>query len=249
MVAPARTSFPKSEISVLLLENIHASADELFGARGEGWKIERASAALREGELIERIRDVHVLGIRSKTRVTPAVLAEARRLLAIGAFCIGTNQIALDHGRGRGVPAFNAPFSNTRSVAEMILAEIVVLSRQLFDRSHEVHAGTWKKIATGCHEVRGKTLGIVGLGTFLVRRATKLGSFLIDAAYWVFVTHLIWIGLAVMLLRNAAIMPELKMLIVALFSAAMSLATYIPLRRTKVGRWLGSTAPAPGYTP
>lgn len=93
------------------------------------------------------------------------------------------------------------------------------------------------------------SLGIVGLGTLLVRRATKLGSFLIDAAYWVFITHLIWIGLGVMLLRNVAIAPELKMLIVAIFSGAMSLATYIPLRRTKVGRWLGSTAPAPGYTP
>jgi len=147
---------------VLLLENIHPSAVELLA--GEGFQVERASGALPEAELIERIRDVHLLGIRSKTRVTPAVLDEARRLLAVGAFCIGTNQIALDHGRGRGVPAFNAPFSNTRSVAEMILAEIVVLSRQLFDRSHEVHAGTWKKIATGCHEVRGKTLGIVGYG-------------------------------------------------------------------------------------
>lgn len=93
------------------------------------------------------------------------------------------------------------------------------------------------------------SLGIVGLSTLLVRRATKLGAFLIDAAYWVFITHLIWIGLGVMLLRNVAIAPELKMVIVALFSAAMSLGTYAPLRRTKVGRWLGSTAPARGYTP
>jgi D-3-phosphoglycerate dehydrogenase len=164
MVAPARTSFPKSEISVLLLENIHASADELFGARGEGWKIERASAALREGELIERIRDVHVLGIRSKTRVTPAVLAEARRLLAIGAFCIGTNQIACDAAAHAGVPVFNAPYSNTRSVAELVLAEIVFLARQLGDRVREVHGGRWRKVSAGCHEVRGKTLGIIGYG-------------------------------------------------------------------------------------
>ncbi len=160
--APARTSFPKSEISVLLLENIHTSADELFGP--EGWKIERASAALREGELIERIRDVHVLGIRSKTRVTPAVLDEARRLLAIGAFCIGTNQVALSAAARAGVPVFNAPYSNTRSVAEMVLAEVVFLSRQLGDRVREVHAGRWRKVSANCHEVRGKTLGIVGYG-------------------------------------------------------------------------------------
>ena len=160
--APARTSFPKSEISVLLLENIHTSADELFGP--EGWKIERAPAALREAELIERIRDVHVLGIRSKTRVTPAVLAEARRLLAIGAFCIGTNQVAVDAAARAGVPVFNAPYSNTRSVAEMVLAEVVFLSRQLGDRVREVHAGRWRKVSAHCHEVRGKTLGIVGYG-------------------------------------------------------------------------------------
>ncbi len=156
------TSFPKSEIKVLLLENVHRSADELFG--GEGFRIERVSGALKEDELIERVRDVHVLGIRSKTRVTARVLDEARRLLSVGAFCIGTNQIDLAHANRRGVPVFNAPFSNTRSVAEMILAETVVLSRQLFDRSREVHDGTWKKIATHCHEIRGKTLGIIGYG-------------------------------------------------------------------------------------
>jgi D-3-phosphoglycerate dehydrogenase len=156
------TSFPKNEIKVLLLENIHSSATELFG--NEGFQVERAGGALREAELIERVRDVHVLGIRSKTQITPAVLAEARRLLALGAFCIGTNQVALADANLRGVPVFNAPFSNTRSVAEMILAEVIVLSRQLFDRSREVHDGTWKKVAAGCHEVRGKTLGIVGYG-------------------------------------------------------------------------------------
>ncbi|HVV81819.1 MAG TPA: phosphoglycerate dehydrogenase [Kofleriaceae bacterium] len=162
MVTPAPTSFPKAAIKVLLLENIHPSAVELFAA--EGFQVERVTGALPEAELVERMRDVHLVGLRSKTRITPRALDEARRLLAVGAFCIGTNQIALAHAEARGVPAFNAPFSNTRSVAEMILAEIVVLSRQLFDRSREVHAGTWKKLATGCHEVRGKTLGIVGYG-------------------------------------------------------------------------------------
>jgi D-3-phosphoglycerate dehydrogenase / 2-oxoglutarate reductase len=156
------TSFPKSEIKVLLLENVHPSAVELFG--GEGFQVERAPGALSEEELVARVRDVHLLGIRSKTQVTPRVLDAARRLLALGCFCIGTNQVALGHANGRGVPVFNAPFSNTRSVAEMILAEVVVLSRQLFDRSREVHDGVWRKAATGCHEVRGRTLGIVGYG-------------------------------------------------------------------------------------
>lgn len=156
------TSFPKNEIKVLLLENVHPSAVELFG--GEGFQVERVSGALKEADLVEKVRDVHVLGIRSKTQVTPRVLDEARRLLALGAFCIGTNQVALGRANSRGVPVFNAPFSNTRSVAEMILAEVIVLSRQLFDRSREVHDGTWKKMAANCHEIRGKTLGIVGYG-------------------------------------------------------------------------------------
>jgi len=156
------TSFPKSEIKVLLLENIHLSAKELFAA--DGFQVELLSKALPEDELVERVRDAHVLGIRSKTRITPRVLAEARRLLAVGAFCIGTNQIALRDANGRGVAAFNAPFSNTRSVAEMTLAEIVFLARQLGDRSREVHDGQWRKVATDCHEVRGKTIGIIGYG-------------------------------------------------------------------------------------
>jgi D-3-phosphoglycerate dehydrogenase len=156
------TSFPKDQIKVLLLENIHASAHEIF--RGEGFHVETMPGALKEAELIEKIRDVHVLGIRSKTRVTPAALAEARRLLALGCFCIGTNQVALKDANNRGTPVFNAPFSNTRSVAEMILAEIVFLARQLGDRTIEVHKGQWRKVSAGCHEVRGKTLGIVGYG-------------------------------------------------------------------------------------
>src|SRR5947208_4139811 len=123
MSEPAVTSFPKSEIKVLLLENIHASAHELFKA--EGFHVEAVAGALKEKELIEKIKDVHVLGIRSKTQVRQSAIMEARRLLAIGAFCIGTNQIDLDCANKRGVVVFNAPFSNTRSVAEMILAQVV----------------------------------------------------------------------------------------------------------------------------
>jgi D-3-phosphoglycerate dehydrogenase / 2-oxoglutarate reductase len=159
-VAP--TSFPKSEIKILLLENIHPVAAEVF--RAEGFQVETTRAALPEAELVQRVRDVHVLGIRSKTQVTPAVLAEANRMLAVGAFCIGTNQIALGPANRRGVPAFNAPFSNTRSVAELMLAEVVMLSRHLGDRLREVHDGRWRKVAAGSHEVRGRTIGIVGYG-------------------------------------------------------------------------------------
>ena len=156
------TSFPKGEIKILLLENVHPVAVEAF--RAEGFQVDVVKSALPEDELAARVRDVHVLGIRSKTQVTPRVLDEARRMLTVGAFCIGTNQIALTHAGRAGIPVFNAPFSNTRSVAELIIAEIVMLSRHLGDRSREVHDGRWRKVAVGSHEVRGRTLGIVGYG-------------------------------------------------------------------------------------
>ncbi len=158
----SETSFPKSEIKILLLENVHPVATEAF--RAHGFQVETVKGALPEAELIGRVRDAHILGIRSKTQVTPAVLDEARRLLAVGAFCIGTNQVSSAHANRCGVPVFNAPFSNTRSVAELILAEVVMLSRHLGDRSREVHEGRWQKVAVGSHEVRGRTIGIVGYG-------------------------------------------------------------------------------------
>jgi len=156
------TSFPKDQIKVLLLENIHPSAQELLAT--EGFQVELLSKALPEDELARRVADVHLLGIRSKTQVTARVLDEARRLLSLGCFCIGTNQVDLKHANGRGVAVFNAPFSNTRSVAELVLAEVVMLARQLGDRSREVHEGKWRKVAVACHEIRGKTLGIIGYG-------------------------------------------------------------------------------------
>ena len=110
------------------------------------------------------IRDVHVLGIRSKTKVTARVLSHARHLLAIGCFCIGTNQVNLPEAANRGIAVFNSPFSNSRSVAELVIAEIIALARQLADRSMEMHQGRWNKVSSGCWEVRGKTLGIVGYG-------------------------------------------------------------------------------------
>ncbi len=109
-------------------------------------------------------RDVHVIGIRSKTKLTARVLREARNLIVIGCFCIGTNQVDLKYAAEHGLAVFNSPFSNSRSVAELVIAEIVVLARQLGDRSHELHNGTWNKVSTGCWEVRGKTLGIIGYG-------------------------------------------------------------------------------------
>ncbi len=151
-------------LNVLLLENIHAVAENALIEAG--CSVKRVNSALKEDELIAALEGVHVLGIRSKTNVTKKVLEspQARSLLAVGAFCIGTNQIALEPAMRRGVCVFNAPFSNTRSVAEMVIAEIIMLSRQLGDRNNELHQGVWRKIATGSKEVRGKTLGVVGYG-------------------------------------------------------------------------------------
>lgn len=157
------TSFPKSEIKILLLENVHQSAHEIF--KGQGFQIEAIPRALKEDELVAKLSEgVHLLGIRSKTHVTKRALEAGKRLLSIGAFCIGTNQIDLEAAKKAGVPVFNAPFSNTRSVAELVICEIVMLARQLGDRSREVHEGKWRKIATSSYEIRGKTLGIIGYG-------------------------------------------------------------------------------------
>jgi D-3-phosphoglycerate dehydrogenase len=149
-------------IKILLLENIHPTAHEML--RAEGFVVEGMSQALKGDELKKKLQGVHILGIRSKTQVTREILEAAPGLLSVGCFCIGTNQVDLVTANHRGIPVFNAPFSNTRSVAELIIAEIIMLARQLGDRSREVHAGNWKKTATSCYEIRGKTLGIVGYG-------------------------------------------------------------------------------------
>lgn len=158
---PASTP-PAAPTKILLLENIHPSADESL--REGGVVIERRGGALKEDELVRALAGVHLLGIRSKTHVTERVLEAAPDLLGVGCFCIGVNQVDLAAANRRGVPVFNAPFSNTRSVAEMVIGEIIALARQLGDRSREVHAGRWRKVASGCFEVRGKTLGVVGYG-------------------------------------------------------------------------------------
>ncbi len=159
---PMTLSYPKNRIKVLLLENPDARAAELF--RQEGYQVEQVTGALDEEELIARIEGVSILGIRSKTNVTERVLAAANRLIAIGAFCIGTNQIDLPAAMRRGVAVFNAPFSNTRSVVELTLAELIVLARRIPEKNPKMHAGEWDKSAQGAFEVRGKTLGIIGYG-------------------------------------------------------------------------------------
>ncbi len=158
----AVTADPKKEIKVLLLENVSTTAQEIFAA--EGFSVEALKGSISSEELARKCADIDVLGIRSKTQVTEEALTAGKRLLTVGCFCIGTNQVDLQAANKRGVPVFNAPFSNTRSVAEMMIAEIIALARQLGDRSREVHEGKWRKVATDCYEVRGKTLGIVGYG-------------------------------------------------------------------------------------
>ena len=163
-------------VRVLLLEQIHPDAAALLG--GVGFEVESLDRALDEDELIERIGTVTLLGIRSKTQVTQRVLDAAPALMSVGAFCIGTNQIDLHAAAEHGVTVFNAPFSNTRSVVELAIAEIVALTRRLADKNALMHAGVWDKSADGAHEVRGRTLGIVGygnIGTQLSVLAEDLG--------------------------------------------------------------------------
>lgn len=159
---PRRERYPKSKIRVLLLENIHPNALRLF--ESEGYQIETHKKSLSEAELCEKIERVQILGIRSKTQITTAVIKAAKQLQAVGAFCIGTNQVDLKSAASRGIAVFNAPYSNTRSVVELVLCEIIALQRRLFEKSTQMHAGHWDKSAQGATEVRGKTLGIIGYG-------------------------------------------------------------------------------------
>ncbi|WP_299681779.1 phosphoglycerate dehydrogenase [uncultured Tenacibaculum sp.] len=159
---PRNISYPKNRIKMLLLENIHADAYEKF--TNDGFTVETVGRSLSEEELIEKLQDVHVIGIRSKTQITKKVIENAPRLLAVGAFCIGTKQIDLDACKENGIVVFNAPYSNTRSVVELAIGEIIMLMRSVFQRSTEIHNGEWNKTAQGSKEVRGKKLGIVGYG-------------------------------------------------------------------------------------
>jgi D-3-phosphoglycerate dehydrogenase len=159
----AKFSLAKDKIKVLLLEGVNDSAVELFHATGYA-NLERLPKALDAGALREAVKGVHILGIRSRTQLTPEIFAAADRLIAVGCFSVGTNQVDLGAARAQGVPVFNAPFSNTRSVAELVIGEIVMLLRRILPRSIAAHDGGWDKSATDSREVRGKTLGIVGYG-------------------------------------------------------------------------------------
>jgi D-3-phosphoglycerate dehydrogenase len=161
-VIPQATSYPCERIKILLLENVHLNGIKLL--QDEGYTVETVKGSMSEDELCAKIKDVTILGIRSKTQITKKVLDHAPRLMAIGAFCIGTNQIDLDAATRACICVFNAPYSNTRSVVEMVIGEIIMLLRKVISKNNNLHQGVWDKSADYCYEVRNKKLGIVGYG-------------------------------------------------------------------------------------
>jgi len=161
-IPAAATSYPLNKIRVALFEGVHARAAKTL--RAAGYTVETFAGAATGNEAIERAAEAHIVGIRSRSQLREPFFARASKLWAIGCFCIGTDQVDLESAASRGVAAFNAPFANTRSVAELTIAECVALSRRLFERSALLHQGAWRKSSTGAHEVRGRTLGIVGYG-------------------------------------------------------------------------------------
>jgi D-3-phosphoglycerate dehydrogenase len=157
------TSYPKQKIKILLLENISSKAVQAFENAGYV-TVKQVAGALSEKELIKAVKDVHIIGIRSKTQLTANVLANAPKLLAVGCFCIGTNQVDMKAAKENGVAVFNAPYSNTRSVAELVMGLMVMLIRKVSDKNMAAHQGKWLKDAKGSFELRGKTVGIIGYG-------------------------------------------------------------------------------------
>jgi len=165
MASSSTTSYPKDKIKILFLENISEAAIRAF--RDAGYSdIKKISGALSEDQLIQEIKNVHMIGIRSKTQITERVLQHAEKLQAIGCFCIGTNQVNLAAARKRGVVVFNAPYSNTRSVAELVIGASIILIRKILDKNKAAHEGIWNKDAKGSFELRGKKLGIIGYGNY-----------------------------------------------------------------------------------
>lgn len=163
MAEKKTTSYPKEKIKILFLENISKAATKKFTDAGY-ISVKQIPGALSESDLIKEIKDVHLLGIRSKSKITEAVLNNAPKLQAIGCFCIGVNQVNLSTATKKGVTVFNAPYSNTRSVAELVIASSIMLIRKIPDKNKAAHEGIWLKDSTGSHELRGKTLGIIGYG-------------------------------------------------------------------------------------
>lgn len=159
----SKTSYPKDKIKILLLEGIHPAAEKIFHENGYR-NIESLPSSLSEKELVKKIPGAHLLGIRSKTKLTKNVFASADKIIAAGAFCIGTNQVDLNTATENGIAIFNSPYSNTRSVAEIVIAHCINLMRRVIEKNNATHMGQWLKSSKGCYEVRGKTLGIIGYG-------------------------------------------------------------------------------------
>src|SRR5258708_31754308 len=162
-MAADKTSYPKEKVRILFLENISDAAVKNFRQNGYV-KVDKITKALTEDQLIQEIKDVHILGIRSKTQITKNVLDAAKKLQAIGCFCIGVNQVDLKSATKNGVVVFNAPYSNTRSVAELVIGLSIMLIRRIPDKNKAAHEGIWMKESKGSYELRGKTLGIIGYG-------------------------------------------------------------------------------------
>ena len=217
-----KTSLDKAKIKVVLLEGVHPSAIDAFQANGYSW-IENHPKSLPPAELKAALADAYIVGIRSATNLTADLFEQAEKLVCVGCFCIGTNQVDLDAAEKLGVPVFNAPFSNTRSVAELVLAEAIMLTRGIPARNAAAHRGKWIKTATGSHEIRGKCLGIVGYGHI----GTQVGV-LAEAAGMQVVYYDIESKLA---LGNARAMPTLD----ALLEAADVVTLHVPETQLTAG--------------
>ncbi|MFP8967893.1 phosphoglycerate dehydrogenase [Pokkaliibacter sp. CJK22405] len=182
-------SLDKSKIKILLLEGVHQSALDMFHSQGYT-NIEYHKGSLPEEQLLESIRDAHFIGIRSRTQLTEQVLEQAQKLVAVGCFCIGTNQVNLDAALARGIAVFNAPYSNTRSVAELVLAEIIMLMRGIPEKNIVCHRGGWQKSAENSYEIRGKKLGIIGYGSIGTQLSVMAESMGMQVFYYDVVTKL-----------------------------------------------------------
>ena len=175
-------SYPKEKIHVLLLENVDEVAKKTFVE--EGYKVETISSSLNEKELIEKIKNVSIIGIRSKTILNNKILSNAKRLLAIGAFCIGTNQIDLEFTKKKGIIVFNAPYSNTRSVVEIVIGQIIFLIRNIIEKNNQMQKGIWEKNSNNSFEIRNKVLGIVGYGNIGSQLSTIAESIGMKVIYY-----------------------------------------------------------------
>ncbi|CCH61736.1 hypothetical protein TBLA_0F01940 [Henningerozyma blattae CBS 6284] len=229
--------FSSGDYKVLLLENVNETAIKIF--EDQGYQVDFHKGSLASDELLEKIKDVHAIGIRSKTKLTAEVLKHAKNLKVIGCFCIGTNQVDLQTAAELGIAVFNSPFSNSRSVAELVIAEIICLARQVGDRSIELHTGTWNKVSARCWEVRGKTLGIIGYGHIGSQLSVLAESLGMHVIYYDILTLMAlgtakqiqnfdeFLGMADFLTLHVPETPETKNLLSAPQFAAMKDGAYV----------------------